>query len=152
MSTDTGLPLEVSSVDPLAASTTFDDWLASYPPLYYLRVPSDSWHALTREDRAKLVAHNLAVEPLLADHLAAASLNDAFVTLANDVWKSLPMRLRQKVTAYNAELVNEMCESRDILTLPADVWRLLTAATRRLIVGHNRAILNDQREFARQQQ
>lgn len=143
MSTDT-------SATPVEASTTFDDWLASYPPLYYLRVPSDSWHALTREDRAKLVAHNQAVEPLLEDHLASASLNDAFVTLANDIWKSLPVRLRQKVTAFNTELVNEMCDSSDVLTLPAEVWRLLSPATRRSIVEHNRAIINDIKELARQ--
>lgn len=125
----------------------FEDWLASFPPLFYVRVPSDTWHSLARSDKDKLIAHNKEVEDHLEVHMNDASFNDAFVTFALDIWKSFPVRLRQKVTAWNTELVNEMCDSKDVLTIPADVWRVLSQETRRSVVGHNRAILDEARQM-----
>lgn len=124
---------------------TFDEWLATFPALFYVRVPTETWHAMTRENKNRMIAHNKAVEEELDISLADASVSDAFVTFAADIWKSFPTRLRQKVTALNTDIVNEMCDSQDILTIPTEVWRVLSPATRKEVIDHNRAILDERR-------
>lgn len=133
-------PTELVSGKKGAVSAEFQDWVDSYPALYFLRVPKDAWTNMTRAERNLVIAHNRAVEPGIEKSVAHAARTDTFVVFGEDIWKSLPHRIRQLVHSHHATLIAALCARVVPVMLPEDCWRVITVEQKRAIVGHNREL------------